>query len=52
MQDEDEELVKADDAERLKRRIEGGMNIEAEDGGGWTLLHVAAFNGSVECAKV
>ena len=52
MQDEDKQLVEADNVERLKRRIDGGINIHAEGRLGSTLLHYAAENGSVECAKV
>ena len=52
MQDADKELVWADNADALERRIKEGIDIDAVDGIRMTLLHLAAWNGSVKCLRV
>jgi hypothetical protein len=51
-EESDEELVVADNADALERRMEEGMEVDAVDGNGYTLLHYAAGNGSVKCLRV
>jgi hypothetical protein len=52
MQDADKELVLADNVDALERRIKEGIDIDAVDGIRMTLLHLAAWNGSVKCLRV
>jgi hypothetical protein len=53
MQDADKELVLADNVDALERRIKEGMDVNAVDGNGWTLLHYATWKGgSVKCLRV
>jgi hypothetical protein len=52
MQWADKELVEADNADALEGRIQQGMDVNAEDGDGWTLLHGASLICSVKCLRV
>ena len=52
MQEADKQLVKADDVQQLEKRLQQGLNVEAVDESGWTLLHWAAFCGSLNCLEV
>jgi len=53
MQEADRQLVEADDVRKLEKRIkEEGMNVNAVDEDGYTLLHWAATYGSEECLRV
>lgn len=51
MQNADEDLVEADNADALERRIKEGMDVNAVDEDGVTLLHRAAQD-SVKCLRV
>lgn len=45
--------MEADNADALERRIKEGMDVNAVDEDGWTLLHfAAAWNGRVKCLRV
>lgn len=48
----DKRLVRVDNSIALERRMEEGMNVDAVDEDGWTLLHFAAAEGSVKCLRV
>lgn len=52
MQQADEDLVDNDNANALEGRILDGMEINAVDNTGATLLHLAAESGSVKCLKL
>ena len=53
MQEADRQLVEADDVQQLERRIkEEGIDVNAVDGDGRTLLHIAAWYGSEKCLEV
>jgi ankyrin repeat protein len=52
MQEGDEELVEADNAVALERRMEEGMDVDFVDIFGLTLLHWASMKGSVKCLRV
>jgi hypothetical protein len=52
MQVADVTLVKADNADALEIRIKEGMDVDAVNGIGTTLLHVAARDDSVKCLRV
>lgn len=47
--EDDFDLVEDDDASALEERIRQGMDIDAPDDEGYTLLHVAASQQSVKC---
>ena len=52
MQEADRDLVVKDNADALEERLRGGMDIDAANKNGWTLLHLAARHGSVKCMRV
>lgn len=52
MRKADVELVEADNAVALETRIVQGMDVDAENETGWTLLHVAVWQNSVKCVRV
>ena len=52
MQRADRKLVKADNVQQLEKRLQQGIDVNAVDGLGRTLLHYAAWYGSWNCLTV
>jgi len=48
----DRDLVKEDNVKALEERIREGMDTDAIDQDGETILHVAAFYESIECLRL